>query len=204
MRSQLCCFPPIPLFQIQTPSPVTTVSRSNCINSALSDTFQKALPLRLFHIRQDLRSSIQRLSLPYTSIPIMEDPRKPAPSITTQTPFTNIPLEAEIPQVIHLLTQSPPSTQRKTLETYFTPSASFTHPFCRTGSFEGSRWLIWCIYRWYKIMSPKIEISVDSVGTSSQSSSPPKKKKKAMDTGKEAERSCDWKKGNFAHRNHNS
>ncbi|CAD6589431.1 MAG: hypothetical protein ASARMPREDX12_003767 [Alectoria sarmentosa] len=70
--------------------------------------------------------------------------------------------EAEIPQVIHLLTQSPPSTQRKTLETYFTPSASFTHPFCRTGSFEGSRWLIWCIYRWYKIMSPKIEISVDS------------------------------------------
>ena len=72
--------------------------------------------------------------------------------------------EAEIPQIIHLLTQSPPSTQRKTLETYFTPSASFTHPFCRTGSFEGSRWLIWCIYRWYKILSPRIEISVDSVG----------------------------------------
>ncbi|KAF6224322.1 hypothetical protein HO133_010899 [Letharia lupina] len=93
----------------------------------------------------------------------MEDPRKPAPSSTMQTPSANPSTEAEIPQVIHLLTQSPPSTQRKTLETYFTPSASFTHPFCRTGSFEGSRWLIWCIYRWYKIMSPKIEISVDSV-----------------------------------------
>ncbi|KAL8743064.1 MAG: hypothetical protein Q9184_008158, partial [Pyrenodesmia sp. 2 TL-2023] len=53
--------------------------------------------------------------------------------------------------------------QRATIERYFTPSASFTHPFCRTGSFEGSRWLIWCIYRWYKIMSPRIEISIDGV-----------------------------------------
>ncbi|KAK4695792.1 hypothetical protein P7C71_g2029, partial [Lecanoromycetidae sp. Uapishka_2] len=72
---------------------------------------------------------------------------------------------AEINHIIHLLTQSPPATQRATIEKYFTPNASFTHPFCRTGSFEGSRWLIWCIYRWYKIMSPRIEIAVDSVGT---------------------------------------
>ncbi|MCJ1371885.1 hypothetical protein MMC20_003105 [Loxospora ochrophaea] len=70
---------------------------------------------------------------------------------------------AEISQVIHLLTQSTPSIQRATLERYFTPNASFTHPFCRTGSFNGSRWLIWCIYRWYKIMSPRIELTVDSV-----------------------------------------
>ena len=92
-----------------------------------------------------------------------------------QPPRTKTPLypEAEIPQIIHLLTQSPPSTQRKTLETYFTPSASFTHPFCRTGSFEGSRWLIWCIYRWYKILSPRIEISVDSVGAFFPNSSLP-------------------------------
>ncbi|KAL8709455.1 MAG: hypothetical protein Q9220_005838 [cf. Caloplaca sp. 1 TL-2023] len=70
---------------------------------------------------------------------------------------------AEIPRVIRQLTQSPPSTQRETVEKYFTPSASFTHPFCRTGSFEGSRWLIWCIYRWYKIMSPRIDIAIDSI-----------------------------------------
>ena len=70
---------------------------------------------------------------------------------------------AEIPQIIRLLTQSAPTTQRATIEKYFTPSASFTHPFCRTGSFDGSRWLIWCIYRWYKILSPKIEISITSV-----------------------------------------
>ncbi|CAF9930459.1 hypothetical protein IMSHALPRED_008180 [Imshaugia aleurites] len=83
--------------------------------------------------------------------------------------------QAEIPQIIHLLTQSPPSTQRKTLEKYFLPSASFTHPFCRTGSFEGSRWLIWRIYRWYKIMSPKIEISVDSVARKSTNATAKKK-----------------------------
>ncbi|MCJ1284645.1 hypothetical protein MMC26_003980 [Xylographa opegraphella] len=70
---------------------------------------------------------------------------------------------AEIPHVIHLLTQSAPSLQRATIERYFTPDASFTHPFCRTGSFHGSRWLIWNIYRWYKIMSPRIDIAVDSV-----------------------------------------
>ena len=92
-------------------------------------------------------------------------PVTPAPSCQNTKPLTPS-TEAEIPQVIHLLTQSPPSTQRKTIEKYFTPSASFTHPLCRTGSFEGSRWLIWCIYRWYKIMSPRIEISVDSVGMS--------------------------------------
>ncbi len=70
----------------------------------------------------------------------------------------------EIPSIIHALTQSPPSLQRQTIETYFTPTASLTHPFCRTGSFDGSRWLIWCIYRWYKILSPKIELQVESVG----------------------------------------
>ncbi|KAF2845192.1 hypothetical protein T440DRAFT_282308 [Plenodomus tracheiphilus IPT5] len=46
---------------------------------------------------------------------------------------------------------------------YFTPNASFTHPFVRTGSWSYSRVFIQCIYRWYKIMSPRIEISVQSV-----------------------------------------
>ncbi|KAF1949279.1 hypothetical protein CC80DRAFT_510657 [Byssothecium circinans] len=69
----------------------------------------------------------------------------------------------EISGVIHLLTQSPPSIQRETIETYFTPDASFTHPFCRTGSWDNSRFLIQAIYRWYKIMSPKIDLTVNSV-----------------------------------------
>ncbi|KAK2795113.1 hypothetical protein FQN51_000531 [Onygenales sp. PD_10] len=70
---------------------------------------------------------------------------------------------AEIPHVIHLLTQSIPSVQKQTIERFFTPSASFTHPFCRTGSFEGSRWFIIQVYRWYKIMSPNIDLDVHSV-----------------------------------------
>lgn len=69
----------------------------------------------------------------------------------------------EITHIIHLLTQSPPTVQRNTIEQYYTPTASFTHPFCRTGSFKGSRWLIWCVFRWYKILSPRIELAVESV-----------------------------------------
>ncbi|KAF3035134.1 hypothetical protein E8E12_006207 [Didymella heteroderae] len=69
----------------------------------------------------------------------------------------------EIADVIHLLTQSPPSTQRQTIEKYFATDASFTHPFCRTGKWPNSRLLVGLIYRWYKIMSPSIDITVQSV-----------------------------------------
>lgn len=66
--------------------------------------------------------------------------------------------------MIHLLTQSQPWIQRETIDTYFTRNASFTHPFCRTGSWDQSRFLIQAIYRWYKIMSPRIDLKVNSVG----------------------------------------
>ncbi|EFE41025.1 conserved hypothetical protein [Trichophyton verrucosum HKI 0517] len=70
----------------------------------------------------------------------------------------------EIPQVIHLLTQSIPSVQQQTVEKYFTPSASITHPFLHSGSFQGSRWLISRIFLFYKIMSPHVDLQVKSVG----------------------------------------
>ncbi|TID22213.1 hypothetical protein E2P81_ATG11319 [Venturia nashicola] len=74
----------------------------------------------------------------------------------------------DIPDVIHSLTQTPPSVQHFTIKKYFTSTASFTHPFCRTGSFYindliNSKNAIWGIYRWYKILSPQIEIQVNSV-----------------------------------------
>lgn len=81
----------------------------------------------------------------------------------------------EIASVIHNLTQNPPSQQTACVETYFTPTASFTHPFCRTGSFGpeylprvggaslSSRWFILKIYQWYKILSPHIDLTVESV-----------------------------------------
>ena len=82
--------------------------------------------------------------------------------ITSQVIMEN-PVK-EIADVIHLLTQSPPSTQRQTIEKYFSPDASFTHPFCRTGKWQNSRMLVQTIYRWYKIMSPSIDITVHSIG----------------------------------------
>lgn len=66
--------------------------------------------------------------------------------------------------VIQLLTQAPPSLQEKTIDRYFTPSASFIHPFCKVLSYNGSRWAVKKIYQWYKIMSPRIEQKVHSVG----------------------------------------
>jgi len=70
----------------------------------------------------------------------------------------------EIPTVIQLLTQSIPSLQETTLERYFTRNASFVHPFCRVPSFEGSRWWVLKIFQWYKVMSPRIEMEIHSIG----------------------------------------
>ncbi|KAL3480854.1 hypothetical protein BJX99DRAFT_205414 [Aspergillus californicus] len=69
----------------------------------------------------------------------------------------------EAPKVIHLLTQSLPSLQELTIDRYFTPNAEFVHPFCRIWSLPGSRWGVKKIYQWYKIMSPRIELEVQSV-----------------------------------------
>ena len=121
---------------------------------------------------EDPRNNPLTLPTPSLACPSIcpGDPMKKSPPVEVHihaaNPFLS-PTESEITAIIHHLTQSSPSLQRRTIETYFTPSASFTHPFCRTGSFEGSRWLIWCIYRWYKILSPRIEISVDSIGMTS-------------------------------------
>ncbi|KAL4798454.1 hypothetical protein BDV19DRAFT_357022 [Aspergillus venezuelensis] len=69
----------------------------------------------------------------------------------------------DISKVIHLLTQSPPSHQETTIDRFFTPNASFVHPFCRVWSYDGSRWAVKKIYQWYKIMSPHIDLTVNSV-----------------------------------------
>ena len=78
----------------------------------------------------------------------------------------------EIEGVIRGLTQSDPTAQHETLVKYFALDASFTHPICRTGSNANSRALIWMIYRWYKIMSPVIELEVNSIGASGAPPSP--------------------------------
>ncbi|KAK3954609.1 hypothetical protein QBC32DRAFT_335756 [Pseudoneurospora amorphoporcata] len=74
--------------------------------------------------------------------------------------------------VIRTLCQGSPQEQEDALNRYFTPSASFVHPFCRVPHFDkiyipgfgfmNSRQLIQYIYKWYKILSPKIDIEVES------------------------------------------
>jgi hypothetical protein len=69
----------------------------------------------------------------------------------------------EIRGIVLNLTTGNRTQQQETLETYFTPDASFKHPFCAIAGFRGA---ILLIFQWYKILSPKIEIEVNSVGTS--------------------------------------
>ncbi|KAL7902950.1 hypothetical protein HDV63DRAFT_362704 [Trichoderma sp. SZMC 28014] len=78
----------------------------------------------------------------------------------------------EIASVIDTLTKGSPQQQEDALNTYFLPNASFIHPFCRVPSFSqgsiplasdlDSRWLILGIYRWYRTLSPRIDLTVDS------------------------------------------
>lgn len=79
----------------------------------------------------------------------------------------------EIPHLIRALTTGDPEQQEDTLRKYFLPNASFTHPFCHVPSFSkgaiplagglDSLWMILGIYRWYRTLSPHIDITVDSV-----------------------------------------
>ncbi|RYP54660.1 hypothetical protein DL768_000596 [Monosporascus sp. mg162] len=87
----------------------------------------------------------------------------------------------EIPGIITALTQGNSEEQAKALEDYFLPDAYFVHPLCRVPSFGdraipfpfslltlptrtlNSRWLVLMIYNWYRILSPKILFTIDSV-----------------------------------------
>ena len=66
----------------------------------------------------------------------------------------------EIPNVIHLLsTNASSEAQRRAIETYFLPDAVFTHTICSATP----RHRILAIYRWYHIISPVVDLSVNSV-----------------------------------------
>ncbi|QIW94638.1 hypothetical protein AMS68_000156 [Peltaster fructicola] len=69
----------------------------------------------------------------------------------------------DISAIVHKLCQGSPNEQKEALETYFTEDAAFYHPFCRVDSFPGSRGRLLGIFRWYKILSPKIELDIQSV-----------------------------------------
>ncbi|KAI8963815.1 hypothetical protein F5Y11DRAFT_130649 [Daldinia sp. FL1419] len=81
--------------------------------------------------------------------------------------------EKQIQHIIRSLTQYSRSEQWATLEDYFLPDAYFVHPFCRVPSFTdykvpftdltiNSRQLVFYIYQWYRILSPDIQLTIDS------------------------------------------
>lgn len=73
----------------------------------------------------------------------------------------------EIADVIKTLCTSKHDEQLACISRYFTRNAEFIHPFCRTpNSAVDSLWAIKQIYAWYKILSPKIDVAVNSVGQS--------------------------------------
>ncbi|RDA94200.1 hypothetical protein CP533_6643 [Ophiocordyceps camponoti-saundersi (nom. inval.)] len=78
----------------------------------------------------------------------------------------------DISGVITTLATGSPAEQEATLQNYFLSNASFSHPMCRVPSFPkgtipfapnvDSRAIILQIYRWYRTLSPHVDINVDS------------------------------------------
>ncbi|KAH9908783.1 hypothetical protein F4778DRAFT_796217 [Xylariomycetidae sp. FL2044] len=81
--------------------------------------------------------------------------------------------EKRVPEIIAALTMGTSDDQERALMDYFLPNAYFVHPFCRVPSFNNinlpfislpipSRWLLLMVYKWYRILSPEIKLTVDS------------------------------------------
>lgn len=80
----------------------------------------------------------------------------------------------DVPLLIKALCQGSAQEQHDAIETHFTPDAAFQHPLCRVpplswklgalarGGEVNSRHLIMAIYRWYRLLSPKIEFTIHS------------------------------------------
>ncbi|RDA83533.1 hypothetical protein CP532_4489 [Ophiocordyceps camponoti-leonardi (nom. inval.)] len=78
----------------------------------------------------------------------------------------------DIGGVITTLANGNPAEQEATLQTFFLSNASFTHPMCRVPSFSkgtvpfapklDSRAIILQIYRWYRTLSPYVDMTVNS------------------------------------------
>jgi hypothetical protein len=69
---------------------------------------------------------------------------------------------SEIADVIKDLCTGSLETQQNTLRHYFLHDAGFSHPFCLVLRGPNSRFYIASIYKWYKILSPHIDIEVHS------------------------------------------
>lgn len=84
-------------------------------------------------------------------------------------------LEQEIRSVVRSLCQGTADEQWRTIDRYFTKDASFIHPFCIVPHFHerrvpllgslSSRDVVRSIFQWYRMLSPRIDIEIDSACT---------------------------------------
>ncbi|KAJ3566222.1 hypothetical protein NP233_g7133 [Leucocoprinus birnbaumii] len=65
--------------------------------------------------------------------------------------------------IVQLTSASSPDLQRRTVERYMTPDVAFRHPVCAVESGPTSRKTVLGIYQWYRVLSPHIEVQVNSV-----------------------------------------
>ncbi|KAJ7117884.1 hypothetical protein C8R43DRAFT_1036765 [Mycena crocata] len=71
---------------------------------------------------------------------------------------------SEIGAVVSLLTAATaPEIQQSAFLKYVTSDAGFRHPICSVTPGPGSRDRLLGIYQWYRIMSPRIDVSLKSV-----------------------------------------
>ncbi|KZT59187.1 hypothetical protein CALCODRAFT_412589, partial [Calocera cornea HHB12733] len=69
----------------------------------------------------------------------------------------------DLPEVVHLLTTAgTPEVQQAAVGKFFAPDAGFNHPLCKVERAPGSREIILGIYQWYRILSPTIDLHIDS------------------------------------------
>ncbi|GBE85807.1 hypothetical protein SCP_0803290 [Sparassis crispa] len=72
----------------------------------------------------------------------------------------------EVSQVVQLLTAAvSPEVQRAAVLRYYTPDASFRHPVCAVppSTAPPSRNAVLGIYQWYRVISPRIDLTVRRV-----------------------------------------
>ncbi|KAF5319214.1 hypothetical protein D9619_008726 [Psilocybe cf. subviscida] len=70
----------------------------------------------------------------------------------------------EITAIVHKLTATDsPDVQKATIETYMLPTVSFRHPVCSVPAGPNSRYQLLGTYQWYRVLSPHIDINVESV-----------------------------------------
>jgi len=103
----------------------------------------------------------------------MDDPGKIILYTSPRHPVLTATKVRDIEGVVRSLTQGSPNEQAAAVNRYFIPSAEFVHPFCRIPPFQNvsvpllgeanSRQLVLAVLRWYRILSPRIDLKVNSV-----------------------------------------